>query len=92
MSQRVIDHEKFEFIAGWDRPLQYHFLVINDVKSNEIVFSNLNLDSPSMTIDEIIMVINGFGIEPEPSFKETLLNDKLQNVGNDKKVFSYEKR
>ena len=83
MSQRKIETLKYVFCAGWDK-LQYYFLVITEKKTGDVVFSNLNLN-----LDEIKLIINGFGVEPEPSFWEYLVEDKIHNNTQGERLFSF---
>ena len=55
MSQRSHTAKGHTFLYGYDRPLRYFFLVIEDAGTGEMIFSNLDRPGPGpgMTIEEI---------------------------------------
>jgi hypothetical protein len=81
MSQHSFYHDNYEFMVGWDPPLQYFFLVIymryND---EEPVFSNLDLSNPAMTISQIKHVCEKYGTVLPPETENRLLNDRKENM------------
>jgi len=80
MSQRTFTHNGMKVLTGWDRPLQYFFLVIED--SDDYVFSNLSRPDPRMTIPEIERTLDHFEIKYPESLFEDLLEDKKLDRGN----------
>lgn len=87
MSQRTFVYADLNILAGWDRPLQRFFLVIEDQKDIEAendnyVFSNLKLPNPDMSLEQVKQVLTDNGIEwPETLFTDLALDQK-NNVGN----------
>lgn len=88
MSQRKFtfihpsSHRMFYVTAGWDRPLQYHFLTIEDDVNTEPVFCNLELENPAMSIDDIRVQLAERDIKTPPGFFEQLEKDREDNAGN----------
>jgi hypothetical protein len=89
MSQHVWTYKNFEALTGWDRPLQYFFLVISrtdisedDEETDEFVFSNLRLDNPSMSIEEIVSVLNKLEIPYPAQLAKRLQEDKRNDSGH----------
>jgi len=84
MSQRHFGNETYDVLTGWDRPLQYHFLVISqrDRPEQEPVFSNLDLLNPAMTFEQIADTLHAFGIAAPPTLYTDLAQDQLENRGD----------
>lgn len=86
MSQRKFQHNNYAVLTGWDRPLQYHFLLIEDITTplddEGIVFNNLHRRNPGMTLREIEDELNKLNIPIPPGLISDLKNDKITNVGN----------
>ena len=78
--------ERLAIEAGWDRPLQYHFLLIFEADARgalrHISFSNLALPDPAMTLNDITHVLHRYGIVPPTHFILDLASDQLANRGN----------
>jgi len=83
MSQRIVHKGDLEFMMGWDRPLRYHFLTIFDNSNDEaeIIFNNLDLPNPSMSIDEITAACLKFGLELPKKVIDQLAYDKANDIG-----------
>lgn len=93
MSQRFFKTAKFEVMAGWDRPLQYHFLNITklDVPEDEddVVYASLYEGPCGIPLEAIAPKLEEFGITSlPPAFLGDLEADELENRGN--LVFRYE--
>lgn len=88
MSQYFVYKDKKEYMMGWDRPLQYHFLTISDhsqldeFDEPKLIFSNLDLPNPAMTIDEITKKCADFGLDLPEKIVLSLVKDKEINCGN----------
>lgn len=65
--------ENLSALVGYDRPLEYHFLVIEDPREDEPIFSNLFLDNPAMTVRQIKRVLKNKFQSVLPYEIETLL-------------------
>jgi hypothetical protein len=74
MSQRKFRTDEYEVLTGWDSPLQYFYLVIENTEG-EMVFSNLNLPNPALTLDQIREWFHVFEITPPPTLYTDLLTD-----------------
>ncbi len=68
---RFTSNEK-DVITGWDVPLQYYFLTI---KGDKLLFSNLELEDPSMTIASIVEKCGEFGIQVPEDIVQKLNQD-----------------
>lgn len=85
MSQRVFTNGNLEVLTGWDVPLQYFFLVIEDKNAatddphDGYVFNNLRRKKPGMTLEEIGEMLNNHGITFPPSLLSDLERDKRNN-------------
>lgn len=80
------DGKRYEFVAGWDPPLQYHFLDVFDAtkaghwRSPRIVFSNVDLpEGPEMSIGEILRVLERVGIAAPRGLASELEKDRAEN-------------
>lgn len=85
MSQRQFTHGKNLILTGWDRPLQYFFLVIEDMTdedSDDYIFTNLNLPNPAMTLEQIKDVLSKENIAAPATLFTDLATDKENNVGS----------
>jgi hypothetical protein len=78
LSQHYFSYQDYTILYGWDKPLQYYFLVISRphpvTKEREYVFSNLDLENPAMSIEQIYEVLKGFEIPIPADLSETLIN------------------
>ena len=82
MSQRHFTCGPWHVLTGWDRPLQYHFLVVE--RDGEVVWSNLQLENPGMTPEQVVQQIGALGLAmvmPKSLYKD-LREDMIQNAGN----------
>ena len=82
MSQYIWKTENYEFKTGWDRPLEYYFLVINhiDQKKKKVtpIFSNLAFPTgPGMTLEEIEETCRRYVSALPSDVKIALQNDKI---------------
>jgi hypothetical protein len=84
MSRRYFGNETYEVVTGWDRPLQYHFLVISqrDDPDGEPIFSNLFLRHPAMTLEQIADTLKTYGITAPPTLLTDLNADALADRGD----------
>jgi hypothetical protein len=85
MTQRTFQTEAFSVLTGWDRPLQYFFLVISPRQSedaDEPVFSNLFRPNPAMSLEEIAGTLERYGITPPAGLFRDLAEDRALNRGN----------
>ena len=86
MSQRNYKYQDKFISAGWDRPLQYHFLTIFGPDSEDgeetIIFDNLNLPNPAMTVNQIEDKLNELNIPIPIGFLADLIIDSIKNTGN----------
>lgn len=88
MSQRVFTKGNLEVLTGWDAPLQYFFLVIEnkaaatDDPHDGYVFNNLKRKKPGMELEEIVAMLNSHGITPPPSLIADLERDRRNNDQN----------
>jgi hypothetical protein len=80
MSQRLFKNNKYNVLTGWDRPLQYWFLVITNKKGG-LVFSNLQLLHP-MSLSRVIRECLDRNIEIPKTLASDLISDKKVNRGN----------
>jgi hypothetical protein len=81
MSQRSFKSGKYDVLTGWDEPLQYFFLVIEDETTqeddDEYVFSNLqDRRDPAMKVSEVLIQLNLLDIEYPPMLAADLLADQ----------------
>src|SRR3990167_6913354 len=94
MSQHYIDKGSLEFMMGWDRPLQYYFLTIFNMdpelpeNDENMVFSNLSLENPGMTVTQIKRKCAEFNLILPRELIRNLESDKRNNVGN--KIYRYD--
>lgn len=74
-------------LCGWDNPLQWFFLVIDQGNTDEPLYSNLNEPDPSsLTLDHFQTVLDSFdikNIDLKPS--SSGLYEKLQQDKAEKK-------
>jgi hypothetical protein len=81
--------------AGWDRPLQYHFLVVEDRASEEVVYSNLDdpeavtgkrfmgLPPRGLTVEQVLARLKGLGIRAPAGLAERLREHQARDAGNE---------
>lgn len=85
MSQRVFTQGNLEVLTGWDVPLQYFFLVVEnkhaatDDPHDGYVFNNLRRKNPGMTLEEISTMLTHHGITPPLSLISDLERDRRNN-------------
>ena len=84
MSRRYFGNETYDAVAGWDRPLQYHFLDIyqRDHPERDPIFSHLSLLNPSMTLEQIADTLETYGITAPPTLFADLHLDALVDRGD----------
>ncbi len=84
MSQYHFTHNSFDVLYGWDDPLQYNFLVIENILNSgeEPIFSNLNLDNPGMSISQIQTILVNFEIPCPGDLIKNLKNDAKHSRAN----------
>lgn len=65
------------FLAGWDEPLRYFFLVIDyEDDADGPVFSNLALSNPAMTLEQIDSVCRAHGSLLPPDIRQLMIEDQ----------------
>ncbi len=77
--------KKYEFKTGWDRPLQYYFLVIENLGAKKKyklpVFSNLSFPTgPGMTLEEIELICLRYTSALPADVKLAMQTDSAVNV------------
>lgn len=80
-------------LCGWDRPLQHHFLLIEDMsieaKQQEYpvyLFDNLmERRMGSMDVADVMDTLAQFGVMAPNGLREALHENQLRNVGNEVK-------
>ena len=86
MSQRIFGNDTYEAVAGWDPPLQYHFLMIYqrgaDRNFDEPLFSNLYLPDPAMTLEQIADTLIDYDIARPPTLFADLIEDARLDRGD----------
>lgn len=92
MSQHVfkttLKGQKIEVLAGWDRPLQGFFLVIErighgDRDDEPYLFSNLDMtESHPKSFDRFRNVLDEFGITVPMEMTDEIILDGTANKGN----------
>lgn len=94
MSQRILktkfQGKKVTVLAGWDRPLQGYFMVIED-RSGELIYSNLedeDLTYLEQEFEYFIEKAKSFGIQIPHNMLVRLHEDKVANIGNAESVFT----
>lgn len=83
------DGRQVEVLAGWDRPLQGFFMVIeNPEKDDDYIFSNFELKQPHpMSFDVFEKALSDLGIPMPNGLLAELNQDRLENLGNKRKVW-----
>ncbi len=81
MSRRRFVHQDIEVLTGYDRPLDYFWLVIDRVSGataahGRPLFSNLDRKNPGMTLDEIKQTLAQYQIESPGDLLEDLVRDQ----------------
>ena len=88
MSQRLFSQGNLDVFCGYDRPLNYFFLVIerhdasDDDPDQGYVFSNLRRRNAGMTLDEISTELTRADIVPPPTLMDDLAEDARLRRGN----------
>jgi hypothetical protein len=80
MSQRTFTSNNKTALTGWDRPLQYFFLVIEE--RDRTIYSNLDEANPALSIEKVFEVLSMFGMPVPATLREDLLDDRRGNAGN----------
>ncbi len=81
MSQRHFNYGPFQVLTGWDRPLQYHFLVVS--RGDGLVFSNLDLPNPAMTPEQVVAKLGELDLLMPATLLADLRQDAARNSGNE---------
>lgn len=87
MSQHRFRHHNYDVITGWDRPLQYFFLVVERLSGveDEYVYSNLNdpsLPLGAMTLTQVTAKLAELAIPLPVTLMDELIYDMRHNIGN----------
>lgn len=103
MTQRIlktsIKEQEATVLMGWDRTLQYYFMVIDllgnkdePLLEDEPLYSNLNDDNAKTNIKDnlsyFVKKARSFDIEIPKEMIAKLQADKVLNLGNDTSIFS----
>lgn len=81
---------RFEFLAGYDRPLDYLFLVVEDLNvadglGGQLAWSNLDPrdlpTGPGMTMEQIDATVHSFGGLVPDDVREKMLADQRAGAG-----------
>jgi hypothetical protein len=87
MSQHRFRHDGKNVLTGWDRPLQYFFLVVSkDEEDDDYIYSNLSdrsLRNGAMTAEQVINKLDELDIVYPVHLMDFLLDDKRRNAGNE---------
>jgi hypothetical protein len=83
------DGRQVEVLAGWDRPLQGFFMVIEDLENDDgYIFNNLDLEQPHpKSFDGFEQSLKDFGIPIPQGLVAELNQDRLENLGNKRKIW-----
>jgi hypothetical protein len=82
MSQYRFTTSEREFVCGWDRPLQYFFLTVTDRKTEDFLFSNLDLEDPGMTIAQVKATCLLYGHHLPHEVEDEMLIDQKTGRAN----------
>jgi hypothetical protein len=89
MTQRIlkttIGAQAATVLMGWDKPLQYHFMVIETLDGDEEpLYSNLDDDHAGLAgrLAHFAKKARTFGIELPPAMLAKLQADEALNLGN----------
>ena len=94
MSQHIFKTTSFgrkcSVLMGWDRPLQGHFLVLENLDSEKEGYLYDNLSDPKLiewgghppTVDYFVEKLAEFGISPPETMIQAIKEDARLNVGN----------
>jgi hypothetical protein len=88
MSQRKFKFGPYDILTGWDRPLQYHFLTVQDRTNKDEdahVYCNLDdrsLPNGAMTSEQVMAKLKELGINTPLTLKRDLDYDRETNAGN----------
>lgn len=92
MSQHFLrtknDEQVLIATIGWDTPLNYYFLLIQNEgdKSDSFLFDNLSKDiNYNRSLDFYIDVLTKFGFTIPDQLVNSLINDKINKVQNHSK-------
>lgn len=86
-------NDTIKVITGWDKPLQHHFLYIEDLTisenddHSEIMFSDIDHGIHGMTINQITDKLKEFGFPYPPTLPNDLNAHYKRNAGNE--MFHY---
>jgi uncharacterized protein (DUF924 family) len=88
MSQHFLNTNGLHILMGWDRPLQYYFLLIQSdaqaaEESDVYLYSNLD-DSNSETyaLLDYVEILERMGARPHDNMLNEILADAKANTGN----------
>jgi|GEM_PF-2262101 hypothetical protein len=83
MSQYEIEFEELFAMIGWDRPLQYYFVVVwRGSPDDSPVYSNLDDTDNDGSLDYQIEILKRYGIGLPPEIRARLEYDRINNTGN----------
>jgi hypothetical protein len=84
MSQHIFMRGRVRVVAGWDRPLQEHFLTVT--RDGDVLYSNLTdpalEDGGGMSAALVIEKLLALRLAPPPQLFEQLRRDERDDVGN----------
>ena len=81
MSKYLRRQGDLEVLYGWDDPLKYYFVVVEEVTGelpDAIIWSNLNLQKPGLSLGELCRIVEGFGVRLTLEERQKLLADALE--------------
>jgi hypothetical protein len=87
MSQRRFQFKNFHVTTGWDRPLQYFFLMVqtdDQLDTDDYTYSNLDddlLPAGAMTLMKVMRKLRELDISPPPTLEHDLTVDMTTDVG-----------
>lgn len=78
MKQHYLEQDGKVASYGWDRPLQYWFITIQDADGT--LFTNMNLDNPAMSIEAIKDTLAMSGFDVPADIEDVLKTDASGSV------------
>ncbi len=76
--------EETNIMMGWDKPLQYFFMIIEKESDiDEPFWSNLNqLEPYQKNLNFYLKILNELNIKLPPQMIEEVMEDQINNIGN----------
>ena len=73
-------NKKVKVLIGWDRPLKYHFLVVEC--GHDYLYSNLDDDHSNKDLDYFYTKLDKLKIKAPRCLYQKLVDDQKNNRGN----------